>query len=485
MLSTLKTRIVTCAKIFVVLLGTIALDASADATSGHWVCDYLFGGSHYPQDLNLTQNGTNFNGTVSHSNGGSVFSNVAGTFNGSQIEFLDTYTGQNYQATSKGTLNGDEITGTWKDSFNQAGSFTCTRKGSVSSTPTATPTSTPPGTKRKTAISIFCNRTGVGLGIAECSVSIADAGAPPRSLPSGTISFAATGGFFPSSGSCAIQQTQFSPGIGACNIQFQVPLNFPIAVPFPIDATYAGDSVFEGSTTSHALISAGCIGDQEHPCSGAVALTFANLPQILKNAFSTVLGCGKVSKTSAATVDGHELSAGLGIDKLVEGCAGIIKIDSKVSEILAEMTAQQLQELSSDISKSSASSDKLLNALKELGKRSLPDLQIIEGDAAKLESTLVKLMNNIAPARVTSSHSVARTSRRRSTLLSFGSQTIAVRNNTQKTIKVRLTRTAARLITALKKAGQRDIPLNLSTSGRRSGTKIKFKAKQTLAVGLN
>ena len=273
-------------KIFSSILFAIAVfaplqRAHADV-SGRWSCHFnLSGSGDYPQDFLLTESGGTITGSEVSPGQNTPFADLAGTISGNKIDMRSDYTKSSgaygYFAIISGIVSGSSMSGSWHNN-GQAGGFTCTQTSSTA--PTATPTpisvvSTPVPTlspinttKRPTAISLFCNRTGVGLSVADCAVTVGDAGAPPRSAPTGLVNFVASNGFFPSAASCYLIQTPYSPGVVSCKAEFAVPLNFPIGIAFPIDATYEGDSVFASATTSHATIQAGCIGTRRTHAQG-------------------------------------------------------------------------------------------------------------------------------------------------------------------------------------------------------------------------
>lgn len=158
------------------------------------------------------------------------------------------------------------------------------------------------GNKRATAISLFCNRTGVGLNTAICSATVADSGPPQRTSPTGTVRFTATDGFFPDAAECLLSATQYSPGISSCQAQFAVPDGFPIGVKFPIEAVYDGNDTFEAAATSHELIKAGCVETPGSPCPNSIGLSFDGYPAIVKDKLSLYINCGQKSSALLAAI---------------------------------------------------------------------------------------------------------------------------------------------------------------------------------------
>jgi hypothetical protein len=339
--------------------------------------------------------------------------------------------------------------------------------------------------KEGTAISLFCNRSGVNLELADCSVTVGDTGAPPRNTPTGTVTFTASNGVSPASGQCNLQQTPFSPGVASCNVQFTLPANYPIGVAFPIDATYPGTTQFEAASTSHSLIQAGCIGDPGDPCPGAVALTFSDLPQILKNTLSTIFECG--SATASARTGQPATAPGL-IGSIGQ-CVGALSLNTQLPEIMAGMDQSQLSALIGSISKKDAQNDTVLAALKSLGDTSnQQQLQDAINDQTKLTQLMQKLINeqiklNHGIIHNLKGYEVAFATKPKLNI-QIGTADISVKNNTRKTIKVKLTKFGARLATLLKTAGKRELDLTVTMKGKRAkGPKHPFNSTQTINVG--
>jgi len=346
------------------------------------------------------------------------------------------------------------------------------------------------------AISLFCNRSGVNLTALDCSVTVGDTNPPPRTTPTGTVNFTATGGILPGSGSCTLQQTPYSPGVASCSAQFTLPIDFPIGVAFPIDATYLGDSTFSSVSTSHSLIQAGCIGDPGNPCLGAVGLTFADLPQVLKNSISTIFECGNakaahahVQASSFQTAAGGGL--GGGISGIISQCVGGITVNLPLANILAGMDQSQIQTLIGDISKKDAQNDTILGAVKALGdSKNAADLQ----NALNKQTEMLQLLQKLIDQQVNLQHGVIHNLRyltlnarhKLTTIVQIGAADVKVKNNSRKVVKVRLTKLGARLAKLLKLAGKGDVDLSFSVKGKRAnGRKYPFNSKQTINVGLS
>lgn len=163
---------------------------------------------------------------------------AAGTIDGAQVTItIGPFTKDpTYSATGVGRfVDANRITGTFRDSDaykDQAGTFEFVR------------TSGPPqdgqgcGTsQRVTATTVACNYS-VATGANTCTATVADAGAPPRTTPTGDVAFTSrSGGVFSAGDSCALQPTPLSPGVASCSVQW-----LPPTTDFPnITASYRGD----------------------------------------------------------------------------------------------------------------------------------------------------------------------------------------------------------------------------------------------------
>ena len=71
-------------------------------------------------------------------------------------------------------------------------------------------------------------------------------------------------------------------------------------------------------------------------------------------------------------------------------------------------------------------------------------------------------------------------------MVNLGSSAIAVKNNSQKTLKVRLTKSAIKFVNALKKAGIRNVNLNFNVKGKRAkGAKHPYNVTQAVNMGIS
>lgn len=470
------------------LLGFAILFSSyafSEDINGKWKFDY----GYY---MTFSGSGGSFTGSGGE---GSSYTWVItnGTISGNNVSWKESYNEITYLVDRVGTINGDTMTGSWTSSWGQSGGFTATRVvgsggGGGSPTPTPSPTPAGVGAKRPTAISLFCNRIGVLLERASCAATVGDAGAPPRSTPTGYVTFAATNGFFPASAQCALQQTPYSPGVSSCIAEFQVPNGFPVGAKFPIDATYGGDTNFAPSSTSHTLIQAGCVGDANNPCSGAVALTFSNLPQILKGKVQTVFECGKLATNKSLNFSSR------GINDALNKCLGTLKIDAQLGEILSGLTLEEYTKLAASLSKAEAESDLLLNAIRASNDPKYQlQLQQSIGKQQELTNLMVKILNDQAKLKKDAINNIKslklRFSNRASkkTTFLFGTAPISVNNGKVKTVTVKLTKPAKAFVRALTKSTtNRTISLTFGIKGQRSPSgKRKFNSKQNVQVGVN
>ena len=230
------------------------------------------------------------------------------------------------------------------------------------------------GNKRGTAISLFCNRSGVGLNTAKCSATVADSEAPPRISPSGTVRFVASGGFFPGSGECLLSATQYSPGISSCEIQFAIPDGFPIGVSFPIEIAYDGNDTFEGSATAHELIKAGCVETPGSPCPSSIGLSFDDYPAIVKNKLAMYINCG--SGTAALLGDPIIEKQQAGSEQGSCSVNGGFSLD--LEKLLKEANQQDFEKMAVVIEAKEAKRDMLLQAIIEMSKLQQERFKILQ-----------------------------------------------------------------------------------------------------------
>ena len=237
------------------------------------------------------------------------------------------------------------------------------------------------GNKRATGIRIFCNRVGVNLETADCTVTVGDAGPPPRTLPTGAVEFTATSGFVPASAQCFITQTPFSPGVGACNAQFAIPFGFGIGVPFPIDALYPGDATFAPSATSHALIKAACIKLKPGDTCVKAEAKFKGYPQTVKTTVNVILACGDPS-----------IGENNGPSCNFRGGALL-----SITQLIKQLAYADWIALSGLISPQKARTDAFLFYAKEIGKLPNDKFEKLIGNAAGLAKIEADVARNRIP----------------------------------------------------------------------------------------
>ena len=227
--------------------------------------------------------------------------------------------------------------------------------------------------------------------------------------------------------------------------------------------------------------------DAANPCSGAVALTFADLPQVLKNAITTIFECGSTSV--------KRTHIGRGLGSAISKCAGAIKIDGKIGGILSGLALEQITALAGSISNKDAATDttSILKVIQSLDdSKYQADLQNAINDGVKLNALMNKITNDIIKDLRSKTITARRYHHRtlvrakRTFILNLGTSAIDVKNNSRKSVKVKLTKTAARLVKGLKAVGQGDINVSITMKGQRtSGAKKAFNKAFNVNVGLN
>lgn len=112
------------------------------------------------------------------------------------------------------------------------------------------------GALRPTATQVICNYV-VATSLDECFATVGDAGPPPATAPTGTVSFTRTGsGLFQLGRTCALTSSPSAPTTGSCSVDY-----LPGAgegVP-NISASYGGDSVHASSSGTTQFITPGDI----------------------------------------------------------------------------------------------------------------------------------------------------------------------------------------------------------------------------------
>ena len=161
------------------------------------------------------------------------------------------------------------------------GSNLATLKSAADCAPPPPPPSSPSGgggstQSRGTATQVICNRGPDPLDNSVCTATVGDADAPPRTTPTGPVSFTTTTGIFTVGSTCQLQETPSSPGVASCSVTYtpQAPGVFPL-----VTATYQGDATHRPSTGSTSFIIAA-----PPPPEGNAATNPADCPGILAGA---------------------------------------------------------------------------------------------------------------------------------------------------------------------------------------------------------
>ncbi|MCC6952807.1 MAG: hypothetical protein IT290_01680 [Deltaproteobacteria bacterium] len=457
--------------------------------------------------MDLTQSGSAVTGAQYYNSGAAAFALVSGTTDGSTATLELDYLSSAFSATAVGTYSGDSMTGSWLSNESQSGVFTCTRVS--------------PGegnsSRRDSGITLFCNRTGQALSVADCSISVGDKGPLPRVTPSGPVEFATRNGFLPTAASCTLMQTPLSPGVSSCKVQFQIPLGFPIAAQFPIEAIYNGDTRFSPAATEHRLIEAGCVGTPDNPCSGAVALSFAAVPTISKSAMAAILSCGgsttgAVQKRDSTSGSDAKNECRFKVTAKASAAAILAQIEDRTElaplsrqilrnlsagaftesdRYLLDVTAEFADELYRDERAHALFHTRLTEQQREeeyeeiqasaieamaLGRTRDPEARI----RALIDSAESLISNGVAP-RMSASR------RSKYVLTEVGTGEVSVGANKQKNLNLRVKKGFGVILDAARVAGVPNAEVNVAVSSSRTGklpTGAKRKVKFTNDVSL-
>jgi hypothetical protein len=94
--------------------------------SGSYIFDYEWNGGHYPNDVTLTQTGSDVTGTINWPSGSPylVSGTVAGTVTGNTVTLTVDYDDRVNLRTMNGTINPDgSVSGTWLDENSDHGDW--------------------------------------------------------------------------------------------------------------------------------------------------------------------------------------------------------------------------------------------------------------------------------------------------------------------------------------------------------------------------
>lgn len=442
--------------------------AQAIDVTGTWTFDSDYQGTSYISTNTLTQTGTTISGSGF---GGAYTWPISGTINGSSIVLNVVYNElPSYSAQFVGTTDGATMSGSWSSSWSQTGSFTGEKTSQ----------------KRPTAIRLLCNRTA-DLTQANCFATVGDSGAPPRITPTGTVRFTANSGFMTFGDTCQLQPTAYSPGVAGCSAQYTPPAGFPVGAAFPVDAVYEGDSEFDMSATSHELLMASCIGDAQNPCSGAVALEFADGGAIIKNVLKALLSCG-----------GAGIPRSFALPNAAEGnggsCSFEAEADMDLMEELQEMTEEQWRQAAESITAQQANKDQVLKVIKEIGSKDSAELQSLMQRQLDIAEMLRKAnqqyyktkINGVSNLRSSNGADASRfaKSKTRTTRIPLISKSLTVKSGKQKSVAFRLDKRAKKFADVFNAAGVDGLSINVRLKYSRPGFKKPKKLAATTTVGL-
>ena len=458
-----------------------AFNSNAQNINGTWHFDYGY-------DMTFSGSGGSFTGSGAGS--GYTWSVTNGTISGSSVSWHESYDQINYTVDRTGTISGDSMSGTLTTNAGQNLSWSATRISGGGPVTTPTPNATPPsGGKRPTKITLFCNRTGVLLETADCVATVADAGPQPVSLPTGTISFQATNGFFPATGSCFPTQTQFSPGIGSCKAIFQIPNGFPLGAKFPIDAVYNGDTNFDSSSTSHQLIVASCVGTPENPCKNSIGLDFTEVPEVIQNKIDALILCGGDVKNKSSVIL-RNIAARKKVDQVAVQCVIDAYAEFEVAEVLVGLSPNQFRFVATKITSAQANASPMLKNFRTLATTS-SDEQLIKlldpnapGNVNK-RYIIDALKSGTLPRGVRSMRLRAKSKPQGNAFVKIGTVKATVKSGTQKEVKFKLSKEAKAVVAVFKSANINSLPMKITVKGTRGNSKKVKTIKGSTDVGLN
>lgn len=265
----------------------------AVSAAGTWRVDIFVGATFSnTQYWRLADAGGTVTGDTATTATGAAYGTVSGTRAGNTVALTNPYNDGVYTATMSGTIaaGGTSASGTWSDTNGQSGTFTATL-----TTPPVTvggPGPGPAAGTRPAAVAVLCNRGPNPGDAAVCTATVGDAGAPPRTTPTGSVRFAATAGSLTLGDTCTLVATPSSPGVASCSVTYQPPAGFGVGVAFPVTAVYLGDGSLAPAEGVHRVVWPGCIGTAATPCDGGVSLAFASTrPRLTGMRLPTTVGC--------------------------------------------------------------------------------------------------------------------------------------------------------------------------------------------------
>lgn len=119
------------------------------------------------------------------------------------------------------------------------------------------PTGDPSDARRPTGATVRCDRGPQPTSDSRCTVTVGDAGPPPRSAPTGTVRWTATAGGFRYGGTCRLEVSGYGPGISFCAVTYVPgPKGTPGGTEIPVAAAYEGSETHRPTGQRHRLIDA-------------------------------------------------------------------------------------------------------------------------------------------------------------------------------------------------------------------------------------
>ena len=191
-------------------------------------------------------------GSISgHGSGGGSTWPASGTIDGTTVTLTFGPYDQDpsYTATGVGTLvAADRIAGTFHDTETYkeaAGDFQLARSSGPPQDGQGCGT-----TRHPTIVAVTCDYE-VATSVDTCTATVGDIAGAPTS-PTGTVTFAKTGGGFALGDTCTLASSPLAPATASCSVHYQAPIG---ATTFPtVSATYGGDAGHaEGSGTTEVL----------------------------------------------------------------------------------------------------------------------------------------------------------------------------------------------------------------------------------------
>ena len=460
---------------------------------------------HFDYGYNMTFTGSGESFTGSGAGNGYTWPVTNGVISGNSISWHESYDQITYTVDRVGTINGDSMSGTYTTGGGGGAGvpWSATRiSGGAGPTPTPTPDSG--SGKRLTASTIFCNREGVDLATAKCSVTVADQGPPPRILPTGTVNLSATGGFFPAAAECALQQVSFSPGVGSCEVQFTVPSGFSIGTAFPINSTYPENEIFRGSSTSHQLIEVSCVGVPGKTCPDSIGISYSGIPKLVDNLFSILAECGSGVSTSsalhpAARRQSRQIHKRDGL--LVRGgnCKMTAALGLDLDRLLTDIPQVDLEALAQLYSNSPTKfKDAFLNYARDASQLEAGYYQALHQNQAATDEIQRYIEKNVLNENWTKLFSKYRgighlllnarnsnpNKRKKLSLLKIAEATKEIKSDKTGVIKLRLNARMKKILPLLRQAGINTIPMKVVISVKQEKRKKKALVEDSVDVVL-